>query len=274
MRRKRLLWQLFPPFLLITVVSLLVLTSATTYYLHRFYLHQIADDLGWRARLATLMINSPLQAGDYAALEMQCKAMRTDEGAARVTIILPDGRVVGDSHDDPARMENHANRPEFQKALRGQTGIDIRFSHTLQEQMIYCAIPLTAHGRIIGVARTAMPITALEWAFRTVWHSLFFGSLIVTVLAALAGLWVSRRITHPLEVLKRGALQFERGEFETRLPISETDEIGEVAEAMNQMAAGLDERIRTIIRQRNEQEAVLASMTEGGAGARSRRAGH
>lgn len=263
MRRKRLLWHLFPPFLLITVISLLALTSTTTWYLHQFYLHQKTDDLGWRARLAALAISIPLQAGDDIALEARCKSMREGEEAARITVILRDGRVIGDSHEDPARMENHADRPEVQAALRGETGVDIRFSHTLHERMIYCAIPLMQHGQRIGAIRAAAPITTLEHTFRTVWHTLFFGCLVFVVLAACAALWMSRRITHPLEMLKRGAQRFERGEFDARLPVPDSEEIGEVAEAMNQMAASLDERIRTIIRQRNEQEAVLAGMTEG-----------
>jgi two-component system phosphate regulon sensor histidine kinase PhoR len=45
--------------------------------------------------------------------------------------------------------------------------------------------------------------------------------------------------------------------------VPDTEEIGELAESLNEMAAHLDERIRTTLRQRNEQEAVLASMMEG-----------
>ena len=48
-----------------------------------------------------------------------------------------------------------------------------------------------------------------------------------------------------------------------RLPAQETEEIGGLAEAMNRMAAQLDERIRTVVRQHNEQEAMLMSMVEG-----------
>ena len=39
--------------------------------------------------------------------------------------------------------------------------------------------------------------------------------------------------------------------------------MGGLSEAMNQMAAQLDDRIRTVVRQSNEQDAVLASMIEG-----------
>ncbi|MFO7983656.1 MAG: ATP-binding protein, partial [Desulfuromonadales bacterium] len=72
-----------------------------------------------------------------------------------------------------------------------------------------------------------------------------------------------RRITRPLERMKRGAERFARGELGERLPVAASEEIGGLAEAMNHMAAHLDDRIQTVLRQRNEQEAVLSSMVEG-----------
>ncbi len=87
--------------------------------------------------------------------------------------------------------------------------------------------------------------------------------LIVALVTAAVSLFVSRRITRPLEVMKRGAERFARGELGGRLPVAASEEIGGLAEAMNRMAAHLDDRIQTVLRQRNEQEAVLSSMVEG-----------
>ncbi|HIJ65114.1 MAG TPA: response regulator [Candidatus Hydrogenedentes bacterium] len=48
-----------------------------------------------------------------------------------------------------------------------------------------------------------------------------------------------------------------------RLPVIGAQEVSALANTLNQMAAQLDERIATIVCQRNEQEAVLSSMIEG-----------
>jgi two-component system phosphate regulon sensor histidine kinase PhoR len=45
--------------------------------------------------------------------------------------------------------------------------------------------------------------------------------------------------------------------------VAGSQEIGSLAEAMNQMASQLNDRILTAARQRNEMEAVLSSMVEG-----------
>jgi len=63
--------------------------------------------------------------------------------------------------------------------------------------------------------------------------------------------------------MKDGAERFARGELGHRVAMPASEELGRVAEALNQMASQLDERIRTITNQRNEREAILASMAEG-----------
>src|SRR5690606_33936968 len=48
-----------------------------------------------------------------------------------------------------------------------------------------------------------------------------------------------------------------------RVPASDSMELAGIAESMNAMGAQLQERMHTVLRQRNELEAVLASMVEG-----------
>jgi len=89
------------------------------------------------------------------------------------------------------------------------------------------------------------------------------GILFITVLVAFLSLAATRRITMPIEDLKRGAERFARGELVARLRMPESQEMGQLADAMNTMAAQLEDRIRAVERQRNELEAVFGSMVEG-----------
>jgi two-component system, OmpR family, phosphate regulon sensor histidine kinase PhoR len=63
--------------------------------------------------------------------------------------------------------------------------------------------------------------------------------------------------------MTQGAQLFAKGELSHRLYIPKTQEMASLAIAMNQMANQLDERIKSVIRHRNELEAVLSSMKEG-----------
>jgi len=75
---------------------------------------------------------------------------------------------------------------------------------------------------------------------------LLVGDLIAMAIALLlaAGLaaWLSRKVTRPLTRLRDFVREIGRGNFSHRIEVDSNDEFGELADAINQMAAGLEER--------------------------------
>jgi two-component system phosphate regulon sensor histidine kinase PhoR len=257
-----LLWQLYPSYLLITIISLVAVTIYATSSLREFYLDRIAGDLRDRAYLLEKQILQFLGPLDTNVVDALCKELGK-LSTTRITVILPSGTVIGDSHDDPDRMDNHLLRPEVIQAKKGNAGRSIRFSTTLQQRMMYIAVPLMDHKRIVAVIRTSLPVTAIDEKLNSIQTQIAFGGLLIALVAAGISLYVSRRISRPIEKMKQGAEHFARGDLLHRLPETDSEEIGSLADALNQMAAQLDDRIKTIINQRNELEAILSSMEEG-----------
>jgi two-component system phosphate regulon sensor histidine kinase PhoR len=181
----------------------------------------------------------------------------------RLTVILPSGAVVGDTDEAPARMENHGDRPEVQEAMKGGVGVSTRFSFTLRHDLMYVAVPVMEQDRIVGVVRASVPMAALAHALRSLYLKIALGALGIALLVAILSFIISRRLTRPLEDLERGARRFALGDLDRKLPLPASEELGSLAEAMNHMAAQLEDRIRTLIRQGQGQEAILASMVEG-----------
>ncbi len=103
---------------------------------------------------------------------------------------------------------------------------------------------------------------AIEGAIRAArWR--FAGSAAGVVLAAIVvSLYVARRMRQPLDEISRAARRFAHRELHVKLPAWDSSELAEVSESLNDMARRLEERITTIVRQTNEQRAVLASMAE------------
>jgi two-component system, OmpR family, phosphate regulon sensor histidine kinase PhoR len=262
MRPRRLLWQIFPACLAILLVVLLGLTWHFSRSLRTFYIEETAANLTARARLVEYQVAGRLTPQDRPFLDGLCKTLGR-QTATRITLVMPTGEVLGDSLEDPARMDNHADRPEVRAALAGSEGRATRYSFTVQKEMMFVAVPVLVAGQIQGVVRTSMAVTAIDAALRTLYLEMVFGGLAAVLAAALLSLFIARRISRPLEEMRHGAERFARGELDRRLTVSGSVEICALAEAMNQMAAHLDDRIRTVLRQRNEQEAVLASMVEG-----------
>ena len=262
MRRRRLLWQIFPTYVIVIVVAMIAMTWYFVYAVKQFYLDRNAHELEARAVILRERLIGVDLGSQTAVVDSLCKRIGRESGT-RITIVMPSGAVIGDTDEDPAKMENHANRPEVQEALAGRLGIATRYSHTLFATMMYAAIPITENGHVVGVVRAAQPMALVEHVFGSIYPKIAAGGLLIAVLAALVSLYISRRITRPLVRMKQVAEHFTRGDFAHRLPVGATAEIGELAQTMNDMAAQLDEKVNTIIGQRNEREAILSSMVEG-----------
>ncbi len=261
MRRKRLIWRLYISIFLTAAVTLVAVTWLSSRSIRRFHLEKTAENLEARAKLVRVHAAAPIAAGAFADVDSLCKLLGR-ASRTRITLILPSGVVVGDSDENPAEMQDHSDRPEFQDALLGRTGRSVRFSATLRRNLMYVAVPLETPRGVTGVVRTAVPLRSIDDALEGTYRDLAVEVLILAIAAAVVSLALSRRITKPLEELKRGAERFASGDFRAPLPVADSEETVGLVGALNSMAARLDERLGTLIQQRNEREAVLASMVE------------
>ncbi|MGM0665044.1 MAG: ATP-binding protein [Thermodesulfobacteriota bacterium] len=260
--KPRLLWQLFLSYILIITVSLAAATWLATRIFQNFLYEHYAADLHARARILEVRFTSLLREGAYAAIDNLAKETG-DKASTRITVILPSGRVVGDTHEDPLTMDSHADRIEVSSAIRGDVGVATRYSRTLDQEMMYVGIPLSDEAGFLGVVRTSVPFVPIDRTIGRITSRIVFQGLLVAILAALLSLWISRRQSRPLETIKDGAERFASGELDFRLSVPESEEMGGLAAALNQMATDLAERLQAVRRQRNELEAVLSSMVEG-----------
>ena len=264
MRRRRLVWQLYPPIAATLIAALFALEIFGARALRTLYLDGTAASLLARARLIERSVPSPLPNTPGGEIDTRIKQLG-EIASVRITVIRPDGVVIADSAESPDVMDNHAERPEVVAAMRGQPGQATRFSHTIERTMMYMAVPRFSDDgvTIAAIIRTAVPVTPIEEALSAMYVRATEAGLAIALLAAVSIWIVSRRITKPLEQLDNAADRFAHGDFTHRIPASGSVELVRVAESMNRMAAQLDDRIRAIVDQRKEQDAVLASMTEG-----------
>ena len=261
-KKKRLVWQIFPFFFLITLASLAIAIWFASHALNHFFLQQTALDLKARIALLQHQIRPHLQARQFQRIEQICdEAGRLTD--TRFTVILPDGMVVGDSRENPAHMDNHADRPEIRTAMLEGYGQSMRYSKTLDRRLMYVADAIHNGERLEAVIRAALPVVFLDEQKRAIQWRMATGGLVIAVLVGLISLMAARKISRPIEELRIGAEVFSSGNLAHKLATPDTEELATLAEAMNQMADQLDRRIKTITDQRNELETVLASMHEG-----------
>jgi len=275
MKQKKLIWQIFPANLLILLLTVVSVTWFGKVSLQTFYLQEQEKDLIARAYLVRPAVREMLEAGKIQKLRKYLKTSGR-ESNTRVTVILPDGKVVADSNEDPEAMELHHTRVEIVGALQGKVGTSLRFSRTLAKEMLYVAVPVFGEigqdsvfkGKpvVTAVLRMSVTVDAIEVALRSISSRILFGVFAFALLAVIASLVVTRNISKPLEEIKKAAERFSKGNFNQRMSAfkgtSASLEVATLASAMDKMAEQLNERIETISSQRNELETVFSSMIE------------
>jgi two-component system phosphate regulon sensor histidine kinase PhoR len=252
--KNRIFFKLVFVFTLVVAAATLTLDVAITHAWQNSLRQQIEGNLRQKTAMFALRVSStPLPGTD----QKQIARSIADASGARATIIDNSGQVLADSGAVPETMENHARRPEFQAALAGQSGMDIRNSHTLGVDFLYIAQPVPG-----GAVRLAVPLSAIAEANSKVLRSLIFASALAFFIAILLAAWSAKSVSHRLERIFEFAGKIAEGDFSARLAEYQNDEIGRVAIALDATARKLQSSFQELEDSRSELEAVLNSMQE------------
>ncbi|MBI5393842.1 MAG: HAMP domain-containing protein [Verrucomicrobia bacterium] len=263
-------WKWFAALAGLLGALLLIVNVCIEIFLPPYLVGQIRNDLARDARLASELFAAKLAAVPPAADINAVAHGLARSTALRVTVIAPDGVVIGES-DKPseqlARIENHLQRPEVQDALKPDgpgLGSAIRHSDTINVDLLYVAVAVRApDGNVQGFVRVALPLHTLRQTTSHVNRTVALASIVVGALAIPLLFWTARRTTRPLLQMRDVAARVARGDFSQRVPPHLSGELGELGGALNDMSAQLEARLRELTQDKAELSAILASMRDG-----------
>jgi two-component system phosphate regulon sensor histidine kinase PhoR len=183
----------------------------------------------------------------------------------RMTLIAPDGTVLGDSvkgRGDTLRMDNHLDRPEIRAALSRGLGESVRVSDTTSEEYFYCARLVEGAGpvRFVRIAVPTSDMRALEEQYA--WFATGVVLLAMLLLGTVAYVAV-RRISAPVERMSELADRTARGDMDAEAPERGVDEVSRLGAAMNRMRRALREKIDQVQEERSLLSSVIGGMREG-----------
>ena len=118
-QHRKLIWHIYPTYLLIIVAALLGSALYTSAVLREVYLNELRGELESYARLFRALFKDQIISEDRQEADARCKVFGAQLNS-RLTVILRSGLVIGDSEEDPAKMDNHGDRPEIRAVGRRQ----------------------------------------------------------------------------------------------------------------------------------------------------------
>ena len=207
--------------------------------LHGYFQDRVLDELSSRTA--------------YIALGLEHEGMDYLENGfpndCRVTWVGADGAVLWDNREDPARMENHAGRPEVHEALLLGKGHAARYSDTLSQKTLYYALRLS-DGSVLRVSDTQYSVWMLVLqALQPV--------ALVMVLAFCLALWLAgrlaRQLVEPINAVDLNDPGDEIG-YEELAPL-----VGKLRSQKRQIGRQMED----LRRRREEFAAITENMSEG-----------
>ena len=207
--------------------------------LHGYFQDRVLDELSSRTAYIALGI-------EHEGMDYLENGFPND---CRVTWVGADGAVLWDNREDPARMENHAGRPEVHEALLLGKGHAARYSDTLSQKTLYYALRLS-DGSVLRVSDTQYSVWMLVLqALQPV--------ALVMVLAFCLALWLAgrlaRQLVEPINAVDLNDPGDEIG-YEELAPL-----VGKLRSQKRQIGRQMED----LRRRREEFAAITENMSEG-----------
>lgn len=259
---KKISWKLFFTYIIIIIICITFTGILAIISLRNFYINHLSSNLKSNAILVVNILKDDLTTNNLSQIKLKTKDLGK-ELEIRITIIDINGIILGDSEKDPALMENHSDRPEIKEALQGKTGKSIRYSSTLEIDMLYLAIPIIKNNQTLGIARLALPLTEVNKNISNLHKIIILATAIALVIASIISLIISLTITRPLQEMTKVSQKISKGDFSKKLKILNQDEIGQLADSLNLMSEELENKIRIISEDKDKMKVVLSSVIEG-----------
>ena len=110
---------------------------------------------------------------------------------------------------------------------------------------------------MVGSVIIYQSLEAVHRTTESTTNIVFLSAFIAFILTTFFAFFLSTRITSPLRGLRQAAFELSKGNFDTRLPVMQNDEIGQLATAFNQMGRQLKYHVELINQEKNSFQASL-----------------
>jgi two-component system phosphate regulon sensor histidine kinase PhoR len=259
---KSLFLKIFAGFVIV-IIAMAGVTLLLSYRTIRgHHLETQRESLRFLAMGLKPVFSAALASRDPARLDSLAKDMGLQTNS-RITIIDPEGTVVADSWRSPAEMENHRTRPEIMRALRGEVGTSLRYSSTLEEALLYVAIPVEDRDGVGGVLRVSLSLKSIDDALGGLRDDIIVIGSVIALLSLIGALLFTRNFSRPIDRLIAASRRVASGDFDARVLLRGGGELKELAGSFNYMTDQVKRLFEELSEKSEELNGVVGTIRDG-----------
>jgi signal transduction histidine kinase len=240
--------RLLVSYVSITALVLVLLEVPLGFAFARAEKRHLETDVQHDAFALALRSEELLEHPETSLVDVQVLAQQyQEEHGGRVVFVDAGGRLLADSDPPPGRSTSgrtFRSRPEIMRALHGHDSTGERFSHTLDYDVLYVAVPIATGGRLHGAVRITYPLSYVNARVRDNWFVLAAVGGVVLLMVFAVSVVVARSIARPLAKMERGAIALGQGDLATRVAVpAGPHELHTLAQSFNSTAARLEQLV-------------------------------
>ncbi|PKO07413.1 MAG: hypothetical protein CVU41_01575 [Chloroflexi bacterium HGW-Chloroflexi-3] len=260
---KSILVRIASPFVLLIIVLFTGLGIYLTVFVKNIYIESLIQHLEVNAKIIADQAK-PYLISNFNLQNLEKITTNNSElMAARITIIRPDGIVLTDSEINTYELENHSNRKEIIEVLQQGFGSDIRVSQSINEELLYVALPITnENDDIIAISRISISISTINQKLRIFQISIIGASLLTAVVVIFLAFMITKRTLNPLKKLNYAIIRMEIVDFDFEQNANTKDEIELLSQYLLKITDHLNKQNEELKLERKTLNAVLNQMTD------------
>lgn len=222
--------------LVISITTISVMVQSSTYNGIELALTGRSDELlNWLSSSAALTSTS----SGFTAVVRDYIEKFPDKNNMEIMALDQSGKVfITSTGFEP---EQDQEMPDYEQALRSEYGSGKWVGHlnTGEKAMAITRVVRDDNGGLIGSVRYLVSMERADRQISLVIFILMAAGLFIMLLLTLSGAYFIRSILVPVRQLSQSARQIAQGDFAVRIDKAKDDEIGQLVDAINDMAGEL-----------------------------------
>ena len=162
-------------------------------------------------------IDSGIDDKNFAGVSKTIKRYVKDtESGARVIVTNVNGVVIAASDNQDVGTD-YTNRPEIVAAITGQAATGERQSATLQDELVYTAVPIESNYQVIGTLRISFSGRAIDQVVSNRIRGLALVGFLAIILTLIATVIIANSTTGRLRRIQKATSEVAMGNLDLKL---------------------------------------------------------
>ena len=189
-----------------------------------------------------------------------------NNSADQVQVIDDKGTIRGTNQvDNKSIAGQKTTNQDVKEALYNNQAVNrVTYNHQDATRYYTSVVPLIKNqGNTSGVIYIRASLNPVYKTINSVTLIYLLAALITILIGLIVSIVISRAITKPIDEMKKQTLQIAHGDYSGHVQIHGKDELGQLAEAVNNLSVKVRESQESTESERRRLDSVLANMNDG-----------